>query len=221
MKIALKSQFLDAFNLISKKLGKQNIYLVGGFARDTLLGRDTQDMDFATPLSPQIVYASFPYALYFPKYGTVSFNLGGIKVTIATFRRENDYKDHRHPNQVVFVKSLYEDYKRRDFTINSLYVNSDFEVIDPTRKGLRDLTKKRLCLIGNNCRRLREDPLRILRAYRFSFELDFTFSHRLSWAIAKEKDHIKELLPQKIKEEVNKCPISTRKKLVESLNLSL
>lgn len=219
MKIALNSKFLQAFGLIQEKLGKENVYLVGGFVRDTLLNRETSDLDIATPLSSEHVFSLFPYGLYFKKFGTVSFKLGDIKVTVATFRKETDYKDHRHPSKVAFVKSLYEDYKRRDFTINSLYVDYNFNVIDPTKHGIKDLTKKRLCLIGNNRRRLKDDPLRILRAYRFSYELGFDFSRKLKHAICKEKKHISELLPQKIKEEIKKCPASLRKKLVNELSL--
>jgi tRNA nucleotidyltransferase (CCA-adding enzyme) len=219
MKIAINPVFSEAYQLVSDKLGKENVYLVGGFVRDTLLKRATHDMDFATPLEPSSVFKAFPYGTYFEKYGTVSFKISGIAITIASFRKEKHYLDHRHPSSVTFVKSLYEDYKRRDFTVNALYVNASLDVIDPTRRGLRDLTKSRLCLIGNNRVRLREDPLRIVRAYRFSSELGFTFSRRLSHALQKEKGLVKNLNPQKIREEVNKAPLSARKNLVKELGL--
>ncbi|MFA6830473.1 MAG: hypothetical protein WCR67_07245, partial [Bacilli bacterium] len=136
MKITINNDVFQVFSLIEGKLGKNNLFFVGGFVRDTLLGRITDDLDFATPLDPQVVFSMFPYAHFFQKFGTVSFKINQFHITIASFRKESDYKDFRHPDDVVFVKSLKEDSKRRDFTINCLYVNSSLEVLDPTKRGL-------------------------------------------------------------------------------------
>ncbi len=219
MKITLENQFLDVFKTVEDKLGKENTYLVGGFIRDSLLKRESKDMDFCTPLLPDQVFLAFPYSTFFKKYGTVSFKLGDINITIASFRKEKGYSDFRHPSTVTFVHDLKSDYKRRDFTINCLYMDSNFDIIDPTRHGIRDLTKKNICLIGNNKRRLQEDPLRILRAYRFSYELGFSISRKLEKAIQLTKYLVKELKPQKVREEVNKCPAQQRKNLVSNLSL--
>lgn len=220
MKIILKTEAKEVFDLVADKLGEKNIYLVGGFVRDYLLERESTDMDFATPLDPNIVFSLFPYSLYFKKFGTVSFKIGKIHVTIASFRKEENYLDYRHPSKVTFVTSLKVDSKRRDFSINALYADSKLDVLDPTHHGLRDLKKKRLNFIGNSKRRIQEDPLRIMRAYRFREELGFTFTHALKKAILKKKDLLSQLNPQKIEEELRKVDSKeARDAIIEELDL--
>jgi tRNA nucleotidyltransferase (CCA-adding enzyme) len=219
MKFRIKPLFSPVLELVQSKLGRENTYLVGGFVRDTLLGRKTRDMDFATPLRPEVVSVAFPDATCFRKYGNVSFTINGIHVTITSFRRETGYKDFRHPSSVTFISSLEEDAKRRDFTINCLYVNAEMNILDPTRRGIKNLTKHELCLIGRNKVRLREDPLRILRAYRFQTELHFAFSEPLNDALIAEKPLLRKLAPAKVVEELNKVPKRYRKKLVRTLGL--
>lgn len=220
MKITLNKGVLSIFRGLENKLGTGNVYLVGGFVRDSLLKRESQDLDFATPLPPEKVLPLFPDALIFSKYGTVSFAEGGYDITIACFRKESAYKDFRHPSSVSFSASLAEDALRRDFTINALYADSSLTVLDPTSRGLTDLKCKKLFLIGNPEERLKEDPLRILRAYRFSYELCFEFSEELERAIIAEKSLLRNLNPQKIVEEVNKAPENARKKIINDAGLS-
>ena len=217
MKIVIKEPFLSVFKTISEALDSK-VYIVGGFVRDTLLGRETTDMDFATSVSPEVVHSKFPF-LYYPKFGTTSFKIDTVKVTIATFREENGYSDHRHPLEVRFVDDYLLDYKRRDFTINCLYVDQNMNVLDPTRHGIVDLTSKRLCLIGDAKQRLEEDPLRILRAYRFSSELFFTFDDELKEAIEEKKDLIFSLSKGKVREELSKFDKENREKIVKELSL--
>ena len=156
---------------------------------------------------------------YFEKYGTVSFRLDKVRVTIATFRRERSYLDHRHPSQVLFVKSLYEDYKRRDFTINCLYLDYLGNLIDPTRKGMKDIENHRIRTVGNPYRRLQEDPLRILRAVRFSLCLGFSLSPMLEKGILRLRPLVDHLNPDKIRQEIDKCEERFRKEMVLRLNL--
>ncbi len=219
MKITLNNILLPTYEFVSKALGKENVYLVGGVVRDTLLGRETTDLDFCCKLSPAIIHDAFEDSLYFERYGTVSFKHNKNHVTIAALRKESDYKDYRHPGKVIFINNIEEDYKRRDFTINSLYVDGNFEVLDPSGRGLSDLTNKEICLIGNFNQRLREDPLRILRACRFKYELGFTYQED-TYKAMKEEEHLIALLnPQKVMEELHKCPQKYQENMIEELHL--
>lgn len=218
MKIELEKNVQDVVNLISEKLGKENIFLVGGFVRDKLRNKESKDIDFAVSLDPETVKRAFPYG-YASPFGTVSFKLNGFSITLASRRKENGYQDYRHPGNLIFVNTIGEDFKRRDFTINSLYANTDGEIIDPSRRGLRDIHKHRLVRIGSPKKRLEEDPLRILRAYRFSKERNLKITHRLHHARRKTRGLIINLKKTKIKEEVNKCPAEYQKEMIKLLNL--
>ncbi len=211
----------EVFDLVREKLGKNNVYLVGGFVRDTMLGKMTSDMDFAVKNDPQSVYKAFPYGHYFEKYGTISFTLSDYKITIASLRKESGYNDSRHPDQVTFVKDINIDYRRRDFTVNALYADSDLNILDPSKKGFKDLQRKKLRLIGNPNKRLKEDPLRIVRAFRFRYELDMEFSRSLQHAINKNLPLITRLNPDKVREEINKCPENCRIKIADEICFQL
>ncbi len=219
MNVSLTNDQQEVFDLIASKLGRDNVFLVGGSVRDALLARESFDMDFAVRNAPGAVFEAFPYALYFERYGTVSFKLDPFRITVASFREERRYDDFRHPREVRFVPSLYRDYRRRDFTINCLYVDIGLNVIDPTGKGLKDLRSHRIRTVGNPYRRLREDPLRILRAVRFSLSLSFTLAPFLEKAIRRERDLLDHLNPAKVREEIRKCPPQWRERMVEMLSL--
>lgn len=220
MKLILKEPFLSECHQIQSILGKENTYLIGGFVRDTLLGRTTSDMDFATPLHPDFFFPLFSKGNYITGYGTLSFKERGLHITIAAFRKEESYLDFRHPSKVTFINDMEEDSKRRDFTINALYVNSDLEVLDPTQLGLSDLENHIIRIIGDPDKRLIEDPLRILRAYRFAYTFDFTFDKMTKKSLLLHQGLIHHLKPQKIREEIEKCPPVHRSEMIEALALS-
>lgn len=96
----------------------------------------------------------------------------GGEYEITTFRTEDVYVDYRRPSQVSFVRSLEEDLKRRDFTVNALALDENGQVIDKFR-GLIDLEQKRLRAVGKAEERFEEDALRIMRGFRFAASLDF------------------------------------------------
>ncbi len=217
MKLFLDERQTEVLDLVCEKLGRSNVYLVGGFVRDTMLGKKTSDIDFAVKNDPQSVYKAFPYGHYFEKFGTISFSLSDYKITIASLRKESGYNDSRHPDSVTFVKDIDIDYKRRDFTVNALYVDSNLNILDPSKKGFKDLQRKRLSLIGNPNKRLKEDPLRIVRAFRFKYELGMEFSRHLEHAVNKHLPLISKLNPDKVREEINKCPEAYRKKIAEEI----
>ena len=181
--------------------------MVGGFVRDTLLQRETHDMDFATDVSLSTLSSLFPHSLVFAKFGTLSF------------RKEGDYQDHRHPLKVEFISSYQEDSIRRDFTINALYVSKDFEIHDPTGYGLADCESRILRFIGEPEKRIQEDPLRIIRALRFQEELSLTMEENTRKAIDSSFPLLKLLSLEKVKMELEKCPSVVQQKVRETLNM--
>ena len=183
------------------------LYMVGGTTRDYLLDKDVLDYDFVTDATPDEMQKFLPEANYrFAKFGTVRVKDDEIKVDIATMRVEGEYKDYRHPSSVTYVKTLKEDYVRRDFTINAIYIDEKFNVIDYCN-GLDDLENKVLRFIGDPVKRIKEDPLRILRAERFQKKLGFKYEKETGAALKKYHYLLEELNPQKVIEELHKLEI--------------
>ena len=151
------------------------VFLVGGSVRDALLGRPCGDFDFTTPLDPDTIEARVreagrrPY-LVGKKFGTVAFKVEGQTVEVTTFRSETYAEGTRKPD-VQFVAELAEDLSRRDFTINAMAQAAE-EIIDPFG-GRDDLAAGVIRAVGNAPERFAEDPLRMLRAARFSAQLTF------------------------------------------------
>ncbi len=192
--------------LTLQRLFKQNhfkLYLVGGTVRDFLLGKPLSDMDLVTDATPIQMHEFVDVDLTFAKWGSVRYKMNNTKFDITTLRKEKAYKDSRHPNKIKFVKSLKIDSKRRDFTINALYMDENFKVYDYVG-GLKDLNKKNIRMIGNPFKRIKEDPLRILRAIRFSIILDFRLDPKLVKAIKMYGHLLKKIKVEKIFEEIRK-----------------
>ena len=110
---------------IGQKLldSKFTAYLVGGSVRDLFLGRGIKDWDIATSAKPEEIIKIFPDSYYNNKFGTVGVKIDSGIVEITTFRKESRYSDSRHPDKVIFAKTVEEDLKRRDFTVNALAIN--------------------------------------------------------------------------------------------------
>lgn len=198
-----KSTFTSLAKLFNKNAFR--LYMVGGTTRDYLLDLDILDYDFATDATPEDMKKFLPDANYaFEKFGTVRVKDEEIKVDIATFRTEGKYLDYRHPSSITFVKSLKEDYVRRDFTINAIYIDENFNVIDPSGEGIEDLEDRVIRFIGNPVKRIKEDPLRILRADRFAKKLNFKIDDKTKKAMQKYHYLLDELNPNKIIEELKK-----------------
>lgn len=149
-------------------------YFVGGSVRDALLGLPIHDVDIASSAYPaeikQLFHRTVDTGI---QHGTVMILDHGHGYEVTTFRTESGYQDFRRPDHVTFVRSLREDLKRRDFTINALAVNQDGTVID-LFDGLTDLTRKQLRAVGDPHERFHEDALRMMRAVRFESQLGFT-----------------------------------------------
>ena len=189
------------------KVFKENgfsIFEVGGSVRDELLGLEVFDFDFATDATPEEMIKFLPDANdTFAKYGCIKYKGEHGRAEITTFRIEESYDDFRHPNKICFVKSLNEDYKRRDFTINAIYKDINGKIYDPSR-GVEDLKNKTLRFIGDPETRIKEDPLRILRAKRFASKLGFEIESESAKAMEKLAYLLEKLNPEKIKEEERK-----------------
>ncbi len=189
------------------KVFKENgfsIFEVGGSVRDELLGLEVFDFDFATDATPEEMMKFLPNANdTFAKYGCIKYKGEHGRAEITTFRVEESYDDFRHPNKISFVKSLNEDYKRRDFTINAIYKDINGKIYDPSR-GVEDLKNKIVRFIGDPETRIKEDPLRILRAKRFASKLGFEIESETAKAMEKLTYLLEKLNPEKIKEEERK-----------------
>lgn len=106
------------------------------------------------------------------QHGTVTVVIDGEGYEITQFRRDGNYTDGRHPDNVEFTSDLSEDLERRDFTINAMAYNPMTGLIDPF-DGMRDIRNRRIVCVGSARERFKEDALRILRAIRFAAQLDF------------------------------------------------
>ncbi|MGX7195488.1 CCA tRNA nucleotidyltransferase [Enterococcus olivae] len=148
-------------------------YFVGGSVRDVLLQQPIHDVDIATSAFPAEIKEIFPRTVDVGiEHGTVLVLENDDKYEITTFRTESTYQDFRRPDHVEFVRSLEEDLKRRDFTINAFALKEDGEVID-LFSGLVDLENKVLRAVGDPHERFHEDALRMMRGLRFVSQLGF------------------------------------------------
>ena len=172
------SETLKTLSSIFKSHG-YSLYLVGGAVRDYLLSKPSHDFDFTTDARPEEIKDMFRHTIDTGiKHGTVTVLFKGESFEITTFRTEGDYSDSRHPDSVTFVRSLSEDLKRRDFTINAFACDlSSGEIIDQ-HGGFEDLNNGVIRAIGNPYERFKEDALRIMRAARFSSKLGFQIEEK-------------------------------------------
>ena len=196
-------ELIKALNAKFKLIGC-NIYAVGGTVRDFILKKDLTDFDFATDASPNETKSILErYDDTFSQYGVIIYRYENKKLEITSFRKENLYIDSRHPQKIEFVKDMQIDYKRRDFTINALYMNDTGKIYDFC-DGLNDLHNKIIRVIGDIDTRMKEDPLRILRALRFMMTLGFTLDKNLEKYIYEHTYLLNKLNVDKVKQEIRK-----------------
>lgn len=171
-------------------------FLVGGCVRDALLGLHPKDFDVATDATPEEVRALFDNCrLIGRRFRLAHVRFGREIIETATFRAAANHAadDAAHDDEGRIIRdnvygSIEEDVWRRDFTCNALYYNiADFSIWDYTN-GVNDIQQRQLVLIGDPDTRLREDPVRMLRAVRFAAKLDFTIVKSVEKSIRKHKD---------------------------------
>ena len=178
-------------------------YVVGGYVRDYLLGRETYDVDISTSAEPKDIREIFDLSnANDENYGNVYFKDKLYNYDITTFRKELKY-ENRKPIEYEFVDSIEEDIKRRDFTINALYMDIDGNIHDEVG-GKQDLEDKIIRVVGKIEDKMIEDPLRMLRAIRFASTLDFKLETNLELYIKQNKQLIKTLSYTRKKEELDR-----------------
>ncbi len=166
-------------------------FVVGGCVRDTLLGREPEDWDITTSAKPEEVKIIFIKTIDTGiKHGTVTVLVNGNGYEVTTYRIDGDYADGRHPDKVKFTRSLREDLKRRDFTINAIAYNDDKGIRDDF-DGISDLQRHIIRAVGDPFERFSEDALRMMRAIRFSAQLGFNIDIDTYQAIKVMADGIK------------------------------
>ena len=181
-------------------------FLVGGCVRDLLLGLSPQDYDVCTEATPdEMLEVLSDFSVYKTglRHGTLTIKSGEIFIEVTTYRREGKYSDNRHPDQVTFIGELREDLARRDFTINALACSRDGTIYD-FFAGKADLESKTISCVGDPDKRFTEDSLRILRGLRFASALDFKIADETASAMRKNKELLKNVSYERIREELTK-----------------
>jgi poly(A) polymerase len=188
------------------------LYLVGGAVRDAFLGRGSVDRDFATDATPEVTLeivkpdADAVWLQGF-KFGTVGAQIGGVRMEITTFRTERYEPDSRHP-EVSFTSEIEVDLSRRDFTINAMAVRlPEKKAIDPFG-GLDDLRAKRIRTPIDPDVSFTDDPLRMLRAFRFAAQLDFAIAPEVLESITRLKGKLATISEERIRDELSRLVVS-------------
>lgn len=181
-------------------------FLIGGSVRDYIMKMPIGDIDIttdATPTEVKEVFKCFRVIETGIKHGTVTVLVDNEPIEITTYRSESTYSDNRHPDSVVFSKTLKDDVIRRDFTMNGVafdFENGFVDLVD----GITDINRQTIRCIGDPETRFCEDALRILRALRFSSVLGFVIEEKTSLAIHKCKDLLKNISAERIQLEFSK-----------------
>ena len=185
-------------------------YIVGGAIRDILLGLKPKDVDFTTNISYETLKTLF--SEYTPKetgksFGVLRIRIDNTDYEIAKFRKDN-YEEKNglkiiSEKKVSFVDDIRNDLARRDFTVNAMVYNQKEGIID-LYNGQKDIENKIINFVGNAEERIIEDPLRVLRAFRFMSRLDFSLSENTIEAIKKQKDLLKNIPEERITMEFSK-----------------
>ena len=193
-------------------------FAVGGCVRDSILGKKPKDWDITTSASPEEVKKIFKKTVDTGiLHGTVTVMMGKIGYEVTTYRIDGEYEDNRHPKTVTFTENLVEDLKRRDFTINAMAYNEKVGLVD-VFKGRDDLEKGVIRCVGIAKERFEEDALRMLRAVRFSAQLNFEIEEKTKDAIKELSSNLSFVSKERIQTELMKLLVSDNPEKIESLN---
>jgi len=228
MRLSVPKEVFDIYNRLIENNHKA--YLVGGCSRDLIIGREPKDWDITTDARPPELQLLFPESVYENQFGTV-----GVKtksdderlkiVEITTFRLEGKYSDKRHPDDIKFADTVEEDLARRDFTINAIAFEAtndqrlttddpifvEGEIIDPFHGG-EDIESKIIRTVGEPGKRFNEDALRMMRAVRFSCELDFEIEEKTEKGIKANNHLLGVIAKERIRDELTKIIMSPKAK---------
>lgn len=178
-------------------------YVVGGSVRDFLINKQASDYDITTnalPMQIKQIFNKYKIITTGEKHGTISVIIDGQILEITTYRIDGIYFDNRHPKSISFSSDLYEDLKRRDFTINAMAQNKNGEIID-IFNGKKDIENKIIRTVGSADKRFQEDALRIIRCLRFGSTLNFNIDIETSQSVHKYAYLLKNISAERIKSE--------------------
>ena len=202
MKIELPKKVLFIINNL--QLAGYDAFAVGGCVRDSILARKPQDWDITTSAKPEAIKEIFRRTVDTGiEHGTVTVMIGKDSYEVTTYRIDGAYEDSRHPKEVRFTNCLEEDLRRRDFTINAMAYNDDVRLVD-VFGGMQDLNHHLIRCVGDPRERFSEDALRILRAVRFSAQLDFPIEPDTAKAVKELAPNLKNISAERIQTELVK-----------------
>lgn len=193
---------LKILNII--KDNSYEAYIVGGFVRDYVMGIKSNDVDITTNARPKDLIKIFPNAnIDNEMYGSITIYLNNIRFEITTYRDDGNYLDNRHPDTINYVDDLKIDLKRRDFTINTICMDNEGNIVD-LFSSRRDINEKIIKTVINPLESFKIDSFRILRAIRFATTLDFELDKEVKEAIIQSRYLLKDLSINRKKEELDK-----------------
>ncbi len=178
-------------------------YIVGGYIRDYLLGLTPKDCDFCTDIDYSKLKDIFKD--YSPKeigkaFGIIQIVYNGKSYEIAKLRRDVTFTSFRNIAEVEFINDIYEDLKRRDFTVNAIAYNGS-NLIYLSQVEIDDIKNKVLRFVGNGKKRIEEDPLRILRGIRIAGEKKLLILEKTKQEIKECKNEIKRVSIERVQDE--------------------
>ena len=192
--------------LASLERAGHEAFVVGGCVRDSLMGKDPADWDVCTSALPEETIACFGEKETIPtgiQHGTVTVLMDGHSVEATTYRIDGDYLDGRHPSEVAFTRSLEEDLRRRDFTMNSIAYCPSRGLVDVCG-GREDIAAGMIRCVGDPQKRFEEDALRILRALRFKAVLGFMLDGETARAVRSCRTLLEHISKERIQSELSK-----------------
>jgi len=203
---------------VCEELSKNNFesYLVGGCVRDMIIDREPNDFDITTNAKPEEIVKIFGIddTIYENKFGTVGVKIRNENqetekiIEVTTYRTEGDYEDFRHPTKVEWGTTIEQDLQRRDFTINAIAFDPiKNNLVDPFN-GQEDIKIKTIKCVGDAEKRFNEDALRMLRAIRFSAQLNYVISSETFSAIFKLSNNLEKISKERIRDEFSKIIMS-------------
>lgn len=206
------SQLIDAATRLVEILVNKGYesYFAGGCVRDMIMGVEPHDIDIATSAKPDEVMKIFKRTVPVGvQFGVVIALFKNYQFEVATFRKDKEYLDARHPLGVEFTDAK-EDVLRRDFTINALLYNPLEKKILDYVDGKRDIEEKKIRTVGNPFKRFEEDKLRMLRAIRFAASLNFEIEDKTLEAIYELAYKISSISSERIRDELVKLLTSPK-----------
>ena len=202
-KIELPAGVIKIFDMI-KEYGS-TAFVVGGSVRDSIIGREVHDWDICTPVPVselQVLFEEHGYKVIPTgiKHGTITVLVDGVGYEVTTYRRDGEYSDGRHPDNVEYTSNLEDDLARRDFTMNAIAYNPEVGFVDPFC-GMEDIKDNMIRCVGNPEERFKEDALRILRMWRFVVQLRYGIEDNTFDAANKLAGNLENISKERIQSE--------------------